>query len=606
MTAESSNLKDALRDRWRQVRQLGKSRRLAVVHHLRYDDFPPLIPVIDVHRARNILSYLAAERLISARDVLHPRAVTMRRLRKVHSDEYLRSLETPESMAAIFGCEVPLEHHDTILSVHRRMVGGTLYALKYAMDTGTTVLNLGGGFHHARRERGAGFCIFNDLALAVDLAREKGIRAKILIVDLDLHDGDGTRSCFAQDANVHTYSVHNRDLDDQPALASTSLSLGEPVEDGEYLRAIEESLPALLRSLRPELVIYLAGCDPANGDKLGTWNISSDGMLARDKRVIGWIRDLSPPAPVVVLLGGGYGLEAWRHTARFASWLAGGDGIIHPTPTSQRALAQYQRMAGALIEGNPSRGRKAGWDFSLDPSDLPGGMLSGSPLFLGRYGRHGVEFAAERLGLLEALRRRGFTQLRFDFDLQNPAGETIRLLAGETGEVLLELRLRIDRNVLAGESLLRIEWLLIQDPRRNFSKERPALPGQRHPGLGLLREVVSLLALVCGDLELDGLVFTPSHYHIAAQTERLFHFVDPKEEARFLDLKDALKEKSLREAARMIDRGELVDTTTQEVFRWEPRPMLLATSHKLRHRLQREHFKRSVTRARRPNRFAPV
>jgi len=604
MSAESSDLKDVLRDRWRQLRRLGKSSRLAVAHHPRYDELPPLIPVIDVHRARNVLSYLAAERLVSVRDVLHPRAVTMRRLRRVHGDEYLRSLETPQSMAAIFGCEVPLEYHDKILSVHRRMVGGTLYSVKHALDLGVTVLNLGGGFHHAKRERGAGFCIFNDLALAVDLARERGVSGKILIVDLDLHDGDGTRACFAEDASVHTYSIHNRELDDQPALASTSIALGEPVEDREYLRALEESLPPLLGSLRPELVIYLAGCDPANGDKLGTWNISSDGMLTRDKSVMKWIRELAPAAPVVVLLGGGYGPGAWRHTARFASWLAGGDGVLHPTPASRRALAGYQRMAGALIEGERPQRKDAGLSFSLDPSDLPGGMLSGSPLFLGRYSRHAVEFGAERLGLLEALRRRGFTQLRFDFDLQNPAGETVRLLAGESGEILLELRLRVDRSVLVGESLLRIEWLLIQDPRRSFSKERPALPGQRHPGMGLLREVVSLLALVCQDLELDGLVFTPSHYHIAAQTERLFQFVDPTEEARFLDLKDALRERSLQEAARAIAGGELVDTSTQEVFHWEPRPMLLATSHKLRHRLRREHFKRRVARARRPNRFA--
>jgi acetoin utilization deacetylase AcuC-like enzyme len=603
MAGESSHLRGALRNRWRQLRWLGRSRRLAVVHHPRYDDFPALLPVIDIHRARNVISYLAARRLILSREVLRPRAVTMRRLRRVHGDDYLQSLESPQSMIPIFGGEVPLQYHDTILSVHRRMVGGTLYAVTHALDTGTTALNLGGGFHHARKDRGAGFCIFNDLALAVDLARERGVRGPILIVDLDIHDGDGTRACFAEDASVHTYSVHNRDLDDRPALSSTSIALGEPVEDEQYLHAIEGSLPALLQSLRPELVLYVAGCDPANGDKLGTWNISSEGMLRRDKSVVGWIRELSPPPPIVVLLGGGYGAEAWRHTARFASWLAGGDGVIHPTPASKRALTQYQRMAGALIEGKPRRKKPAGLGFSLEPSDLPGGMLSGSPLLLGRYSRHAVEFGAERLGLLAALRRRGFTQLRFDFDLQNPAGETVRLLTGEEGEVLLELRLRIDRSVLAGENLLRIEWLLIQDPHRQFTKERPALPGQQHPGMGLLREVVSLLSLVCGDLDLDGLVFTPSHYHIAAQTERLFHFVDPQQEARFLDLKDALADKSLQEAIQIIERGKLVDTTTKEVFRWEPRPMLLATSHKLRHRLRRENFTRRVARARRPDRF---
>jgi hypothetical protein len=111
------------------------------------------------------------------------------------------------------------------------------------------------------------------------------------------------------------------------------------------------------------------------------------------------------------------------------------------------------------------------------------------------------------------------------------------------------------------------------------------------------------LSLVCSDLELDGLVFTPSHYHIAAQTERLFHFVDPHQEARFLDLRDTLADKSLQEAIQIIAHGKLVDTITKEVFRWEPQPMLLATSHKLRHRLRREHFTRRVARARRPDRF---
>lgn len=606
MCSRNSTLRRIVRRSWQGLRRLGRSGPGRLVYHPRYDDLPPLIPVIDPHRARSILSSLSAEGLISSRELLRPRAVSMQRLRRVHSDEYLRSLETPESMAAVFGYEIPLEHHDDVLAVHRRMVGGTLLALKHALETGKTVMNLGGGFHHAKRERGAGFCIFNDLALAVDLAREKGVQGKILIVDLDLHDGDGTRSFFAQDESVHTYSVHNRELDDSPAIASTNIALGEPVEDEEYLHAIVSSLPALARELRPSLVIYLAGCDPATGDKLGTWNISSDGMLRRDRGVIEVMRALDPPPPVVVLLGGGYGQGAWRYTARFASWLAGGYGVIHSTPASARAMAHYQRMAKKSPDGARSERKDAGLGFALRPGDLPGSMQGSSSLFLGRYSRHAVELGAERFGLLEALRRRGFTQLRFDFQLQNPSGETIRLLVGEDRQVLLELRLRIDQAALAGERLLRIEWLLIQDPRRHFTSDRPALPGQSHPGLGLLRDIVSLLGLICGDLELDGVIFAPAYYHIAAQTERLFHFLDPEEEARFLDLREALKGKPLREAAAAIDNGRIVDANTKEVVRWEPRPMLLALSHKLRRRLEREHFNHRVTRARQPGRFTLV
>src|SRR5690606_30822850 len=126
--------------------------------------------------------------------------------------------------------------------------------------------------------------------------RARQYRDPILVVDLDLHDGNGTRAAFLDDPAVHTYSIHNAPWDDATGVASTSIALGTDVGDAEYLETLRRTLPPIIRSHRPGLVFYIAGCDPATDDALGDWRISAEGMLARDRFVIETLRESAPDA----------------------------------------------------------------------------------------------------------------------------------------------------------------------------------------------------------------------------------------------------------------------------------------------------------------------
>src|SRR5258708_17795986 len=215
------------------------------------------------------------------------------------------------------------------------MVGGTELASRLALASGRIAGNLGGGLHHAFADRGERFCIFNDVAVAVAELRAGGFGGSVLVVDLDLHDDDGTRTIFAQDPTVHTFSIHNHTTGAVRAVAATAIELGDGVDDRAYLDAIGAHLPAAFAAARPELVYYLAGCDPAADDGIGNWRISAAGMLRRDRLVIGLARRPERRLPVVILLAGGYGQHASRYSARLFSTLPDGAQVVEPPTPAQ-------------------------------------------------------------------------------------------------------------------------------------------------------------------------------------------------------------------------------------------------------------------------------
>ena len=192
-------------------------------------------------------------------------------------------------------------------------------------------------------------------------------------------------------------------------------------------------------------------------------------------------------------------------------------------------------------------------------------------------------------------RQLGFERPALSFDLNHPGGHTARLF-GDPGrkQLLVEMRLRRDRRTVPGFELLAIEWLLLQNPRARFTRERPALPGQKLPGLGLQRDTIALLVMVCERLRLDGLVFVPSHYHLAAQSRQRLSFLDPQAERRYHALARALDGLGLAAASHAVDSGEVVDESSGEPVRWQGSPMILAVSEGLRER-QREMAEESPT-----------
>jgi acetoin utilization deacetylase AcuC-like enzyme len=242
---------------------------------------------LDPTRGQKILGFLADEGLLDRDDISVPRPPAVRSLLRVHDPEYIDAVgHDPEVTERIFGSRISDEEIERVMEVQRLAVGGTIQATRLALQGRSVAINLSGGFHHAERDRGGGFCIFNDIAVAVARLRAKGFREPILVVDLDIHDGNGTRSIFAHDSTVHTYSVHNEHWDETDAEASTAIALGADAGDEIYLGTLLKSLPDVMMTVKPGLVIYVAGTDPAADDALGNWKISADGMFRRDRLVI--------------------------------------------------------------------------------------------------------------------------------------------------------------------------------------------------------------------------------------------------------------------------------------------------------------------------------
>jgi acetoin utilization deacetylase AcuC-like enzyme len=183
-------------------------------------------------------------------------------------------------------------------------VGGTVLTARLALEHGVAC-HLAGGTHHAYPDHGSGFCIVNDVAVAARvLLNERAVR-RVLVVDLDVHQGDGTAWIFAQDPRVFTFSAHC--ASNFPARKQTSdldLPLADGLEDEAYLAAIRQVLPDLLDQFRPDLVFYNAGVDPHRGDRLGRLCLSSEGLARRERLVIGACRRRA--IPLATVIGGGY------------------------------------------------------------------------------------------------------------------------------------------------------------------------------------------------------------------------------------------------------------------------------------------------------------
>jgi acetoin utilization deacetylase AcuC-like enzyme len=556
---------------------------------------------MDPLRGEKVMGALEEAGLLGPDLVFEPRPASLQNLLRVHTPEYLAAVQEPEALTRILGVEVAAREAESTLDLQRLMAGGTIQATRLALRSGGVAVHLGGGFHHAMPGAGLGFCVFNDVAVAVRRLRSRGFAEPVLVVDLDLHDGNGTRAVFADDPTVHTFSIHNDHWGDTEAVASTSIALGAGVEDGRFLEVLRAELPPVFVSVRPGLVLYLAGTDPAADDPIGNWRLTARGLLERDRLVTSLARGEGREVPMVVLLAGGYGRHAWRYTARYALWLASGREM-EPIDEEELALRRFRRLGRDL---RYAESIDDGLPFTLTADDLAGlGVApAGPPRFLGYFSHHGVELLLERAGVLPQLRARGFRTLRVELEGREAPGETLRITCEDRGgEVLVEMRAGRSRSAVAGMEVIAVEWLLLQNPREVFSDRRPRLPGQQHPGLGLLRDFMGWLVVVCEAHGLDGIYFVAAHYHIAVQSRRLVRPVRPADEARLRAMGAALSGVPLSEATAAVEQGRLVDARTGQGASWDPVATVLPVSERLRGLVEGPDYEEAV--AREAGRFA--
>ena len=189
----------------------------------------------------------------------------------------------------------------------RRSVGATIAAAAAALDDGVAA-NLAGGTHHAFADRGEGFCVFNDVAVAARVLQRDGHARRIAVVDLDVHQGNGTAAIFKDDASVFTFSMHgDKNFPFRKESSDLDVPLADGTGDDEYLSLLQQHLPFVLNSHQPDFVFYLAGADPFEADRLGRLKMSIEGLRRRDEIVLRTCA--SAGLPVAVSMSGGYATD---------------------------------------------------------------------------------------------------------------------------------------------------------------------------------------------------------------------------------------------------------------------------------------------------------
>ncbi len=220
-------------------------------------------------------------------------------------DAVTQGLLSPEQLR-----EIGFPWSEGMVERARRSVGATICAARTALKHGIAA-NLAGGTHHAYAHKGGGFCVFNDVAVAARLMQAEWARRhprpmQVAVIDLDVHQGNGTAAIFAQDPSVFTFSMHGaKNFPFRKAASDLDIDLPDGCTDAPYLDALQKALLQLESRCAPDLVFYLAGADPHEGDRLGRLKLSFEGLQARDQMVLRWAHDRR--MPLAMAMAGGYG-----------------------------------------------------------------------------------------------------------------------------------------------------------------------------------------------------------------------------------------------------------------------------------------------------------
>ncbi len=508
---------------------------------------------IDARRADHAAEYLLETRILPRRLLYAPERIGYDALGRVHSRELLERLQEPAALAEVYPVDpsevVPEEVWVTI----RLACGATLAAARHTLLRARPTLNLLGGFHHATPTLGSGFCPVNDVAVAVAALRSEGFAGDVAVLDLDAHPPDGIAACFAGDRSVRIASISAADWGPLPGVDETVLPPGSG--DDEYLAALRR---LLARWTPAALNFVIAGGDVLAGDRHGGLALSLAGAARRDQEVATALRR----HPSAWLSGGGYSEDAWRALAGTATVLLLGEW--REVPASYDALERRYRAIALGLDRSRLSGEPE--DERLLLADLGRPDLA-APRFLGFYTREGLEYACERYGLFAHLRRLGYDAFRIATD-REPRGHRLRVfgVAARAEHLLVECVL--DRRRLDADEYLYIHWLTLRNPLARFRSERPRLPGQEVPGLGLARESGELLARAADRLGLAGILLRPAWYHTALQARHMgMRFLDPARQGRFEAMLRDLSRLPLRDVTLAVAEGRV--RMNGAPYRWE-------------------------------------
>ena len=263
-----------------------------------------------------------AEGIVAPENLHDPAPVSREDLLLVHTTDYVDRF-TSGRLDADEERRLGFPWSRALVERSYRAAGGTREAAAFAVEHGVA-MNLAGGTHHAFPSHGEGFCVFNDTAIAIRALQREGKIRRALVVDLDVHQGNGTHAVFAGDETVFTFSMHGgKNYPFHKVAGCLDVELNDGTGDDAYLELLDRSLPNAIVDARADLVVYLAGADPHESDRLGRLALTFDGLARRDTIVLQQAREIG--LPVVITIAGGYGrnvddtVRAHTRTAQIAA-----------------------------------------------------------------------------------------------------------------------------------------------------------------------------------------------------------------------------------------------------------------------------------------------
>lgn len=535
-------------------------------------------PTLDLALKRSslVMDFLKDQSLFALKNLITPTMVSYQDMLLAHEESYLEVLSGNKGVEEQIGAVLTSQQSEAILKAHRSMAGGTVLGTFWVLkEKSPFFLNMGGGFHHAYPTKGGGYCLINDIAIAIKKAQARGYEKKICILDLDFHQGDANFTIFQNDLQVDTLSLFGKKLLDQDYPGQHQL---RPFISGqEYLESLQKMLDS---ASSYDLVYYIAGTDVLATDPLGEFSLTKEDVFLRDQMVLSWANSIQ--SKMVVTFGGGYSPDSWQCYAHLAGPLLFNKNLSKVT-TFSKAMNKFNRIFHSLSRNKLQFSSKSDQlTFSYDDifMDLQG--QAKSDLILDFYTPSGVEFALEKYGILKKLRRQGYHHHLFEYDLSDKNMQKMRLYDGrnledENKELLIELNLSIKTLLwedVSTISCLCIEWLFVRNPRHNLTHFRP-LPGQETPGLGVSKDIQLMLAQAAKRLQLDGLLIHPAYYHVAVLGNNQYRFLDPKIQGLFQGLQKLMINKNLFDVQKEIESGRInrkTDTSPllpdRESFEW--------------------------------------
>jgi len=269
----------------------------------------------DIRKYARIYLKLNTSGLLRPEDVFVPEAVSEDEILLVHTPKFLESLKDSPTVARYLEAPVvaPVPNalvDAAILNAFRYSTGGTVLAGRLALKHGIAI-NIGGGYHHAKPDAGEGFCIYADMPIAIRVLQKEKLIRRAMVIDLDVHQGNGTAVCFAGDDSVFTFSMHQGNIYPIPKETSDlDIELRSGTNDRKFLKILRKHLGDAIDRAKPDIVILQAGCDTLKGDPLASLAMSLEGIVNRDAMVID--ECVERKIPVVMVLGGGYSKRAWE------------------------------------------------------------------------------------------------------------------------------------------------------------------------------------------------------------------------------------------------------------------------------------------------------